>query len=89
MKVFIKTLTGKTIEIETSPEDTILDIKGQLTEKEGIPADQQRMIFAGKQLADDVTLSGYGINHESTPYHSSGFEIGRLNVSSVVLSNNQ
>lgn len=66
MTVFIKTLTAKTFEIKTSPEETILDIKNKVTEMEGIPANQQRLVFGGKQLEDSHTLKEYNVSHEST-----------------------
>mmetsp|Transcript_73415 Transcript_73415/g.147841 ORF Transcript_73415/g.147841 Transcript_73415/m.147841 type:complete len:96 (+) Transcript_73415:253-540(+) len=66
MQLMVKTLDGKTVTVEAEEEDTIEDIKNKIMEKEGVPVDQQRLIFGGKQLDSDKTLADYDVQEDST-----------------------
>ena len=66
MQVFVKTLTGKTISVDCEPDESIESLKAKINEKEGIPPDEQRIIFGGKQLDSLKSLSDYDIEEDST-----------------------
>lgn len=66
MQLFVKTLTGKTVSIEVEEGESIEDVKAKIAEKEGIPPEQQRLIFGGQQLQDSKTLDDYNVGDDST-----------------------
>jgi len=65
-QIFIRSLTGKSLVLDCTEDENILSIKNKITRKENIPVEQQRLIYAGKQLENDKTIKDYNITEETT-----------------------
>ena len=68
MQVLVKTLRGKPFALSVEPTDRVQYVKSKIQDIEGIPIDQQRLVFSGKQLEDNYTLQDYSIQKDSTLY---------------------
>jgi len=66
MRIKVKTLTGKEIDLDVEPEYKISNVKEQVEEKEGIPPAQQRLIFGGKQMDDEKDVASYNLEAGAT-----------------------
>jgi ubiquitin C len=64
-QIFIKTLQGKTMTLDVADTDTIASVKQKIYDKENIPQDQQRLVFNGKQLEDNMTIADYNIQTDA------------------------
>jgi ubiquitin len=65
MQIFVRTITGKNLTLEVDPTDSVKALKEKIQEKEAIPESQQRLIFAGKQLADERTMADYNVQNSA------------------------
>lgn len=84
MQLFVKTLTGKTVSIEVEEGESIEDVKAKISEKEGIPPEQQRLIFGGQQLQDSKTLDDYDVGDDSTLHLVLRLRGGKLSAEKLV-----